>query len=191
MEDGQPEAKRLAARLDELERRVETIEARLQLRTERSTAPSTGRQLPDSERFWALAGLRERIGDGSAVLFTGSVSLPGDRVYVWQQGADAGQLLEADWEAAADVLAALGHPVRLKLARAVLRGAGTTTELAALAGLGTTGQLYHHLRQLVAAGWLTSAGRGRYEVPAVRVIPLLVVLCAAGGWSPPAGAHST
>ncbi|PWS46926.1 ArsR family transcriptional regulator, partial [Streptomyces sp. ZEA17I] len=28
-------------------------------------------------------------------------------------------------------------------------------------------------------GWLRPAGRGRYEVPATRVVPLLVVLTAA------------
>ena len=44
--------------------------------------------------------------------------------------------------------------------------------------LGTTGQLHHHLRALVAAGWLASTGRGSWQVPASRVIPLLVVVIA-------------
>ncbi|MCX4508639.1 hypothetical protein OG402_17600 [Streptomyces anulatus] len=52
-------------------------------------------------------------------------------------------------------------------------------ELAALDEAGTTGQIYHHLRQLTGAGWLHAAGRGRYEIPPVRVVPLLVVLTAA------------
>ncbi len=43
----------------------------------------------------------------------------------------------------------------------------------------TTGQIYHHLRLLTAAGWLHTTGRGRYEVPGTRVVPLLVVLTAA------------
>ncbi len=50
--------------------------------------------------------------------------------------------------------------------------------LVGIDGFGTSGQLYHHLRQLVAAGWLRTAGRGRYEVPPARVVPLLVVLAA-------------
>ncbi len=132
----------------------------------------------DPERFWALTGLQERIGAGSAVLFTGSVRLPGERVYVWQEGIDAEQLLDADWDQAADALAALGHPIRLKLIQEVLNGASTTAEIGATEGLGTTGQLYHHLRQLVAAGWLSSSGRGRYEVPPGRVVPLLVTIAA-------------
>ena len=42
-----------------------------------------------------------------------------------------------------------------------------------------THQLHHHLRQLVAAGWLASTRRGHYEVPAARVVPLLVTVLAA------------
>ncbi|WP_435827490.1 hypothetical protein [Actinoplanes philippinensis] len=42
--------------------------------------------------------------------------------------------------------------------------------------MGTSGQVYHHLRQLVAAGWLHTIGGGRHEVPAARVIPLLSLL---------------
>ncbi|WP_051715621.1 hypothetical protein [Streptomyces bikiniensis] len=44
---------------------------------------------------------------------------------------------------------------------------------------GTTGQIYHHLRQLTGAGRLHTSGRGRYEVPAARVVPLLMALTAA------------
>jgi len=61
----------------------------------------------------------------------------------------------------------------------VLNGAATTAELAEDETLGTTGQLHHHLRALVAAGWLTSAGRGRWTIPGPRVVPLLVVVVAA------------
>lgn len=43
----------------------------------------------------------------------------------------------------------------------------------------TSGQLYHHLRQLVSAGWLRATSRGSYAVPPDRVIPLLTILTAA------------
>jgi len=46
--------------------------------------------------------------------------------------------------------------------------------------LGTSGQVHHHVRQLVAAGWLRPTARGRYEVPVDRVVPLLVAWAAAG-----------
>lgn len=134
----------------------------------------------DPDTFWALHGLRSRLGRPGGVLFTGSVSLSGNRNYEWQQGFGLDAVLDADWSEVSDALAALAHPVRLALLRAVLQGVGTAADLAEVEGLGTTGQLYHHLRQLVAAGWLRSPGRGRYEVPAGRVVPLLVLVAAAG-----------
>lgn len=132
--------------------------------------------------LWALDALKARVTGSGAVLFTGSVTLPEHRQYDWQQGFDADELLAGGWGVAAASLAALGHPVRLALLQAVLRGTATAADLAGIEGLGTSGQLYHHLRELVAAGWLRSPGRGRYEVPAGRVVALLVVVAAGMSW---------
>lgn len=172
----------LAERVVELELRVAALEQSHASHGAAAEPPASDAPgVLDPERFWALRGLQDRIGTASAVLFTGSIRLPGERTYVWQQGIDAERLIGAGWDQAAETLAALGHPIRLKLLQEVLLGAATTAELGATEGLGTTGQLYHHLRQLVAAGWLSSIGRGRYEVPAGRVVPLLVAIGAARG----------
>ncbi|MFI0349451.1 ArsR/SmtB family transcription factor [Actinomadura sp. 9N407] len=169
----------LADRLALLEERVARLER---------PRPETGEPGPDIERgpdaepgetFWALNALKERAGEQGAVLFTGTVTLPTEEHYEWQQGHSAGELLADDWSQAADTLSALAHPVRLLLLREILHGARTTAELAAHERLGTTGQLYHHLRQLVAAGWLRTTARGQYAVPGERVVPLLTVLAAA------------
>ncbi|WP_158891058.1 ArsR/SmtB family transcription factor [Amycolatopsis anabasis] len=135
---------------------------------------------PDPETFWALHGLRDRLTERTGgVLFTGSVHLPTGEHYEWQQGARTEALLEADWAESGAAFAALGHPVRLQLLRHVLAGTHAVTELQELDSVGTTGQLYHHLKQLVAAGWLRTASRGRYQVPGERIVPLLVLLAAA------------
>jgi hypothetical protein len=133
----------------------------------------------DGGVFWALDGLRARTGDPGAVLFTGIIRLPGGERYEWQQAHPVDQQLADDWSQAAAVLAALAHPVRLLLLHEILLGARTTAELSGHERLGTTGQLYHHLRQLVAAGWLRSTHRGQYAVPPERIVPLLTVLAAA------------
>ena len=152
--------------------RVAALEAAVARLTARATTGT-----PDPDTFWALAGLKERAGD--AVLYTGSVDLPTGQHYDWQFAATTPDLLAADWTEQAATLAALGHPVRLRLLHSVLTGTTSSADLAADESLGTTGQLYHHLRQLVAAGWLRAAARGRYEVPGNRVVPLLVVLLGA------------
>ena len=59
-----------------------------------------------------------------------------------------------------------------------MHGRDTVAALAELDGLGTTGQIYHHLRQLTAEGWLHTKARGQHAVPAERVVPLLTILTA-------------
>ena len=56
--------------------------------------------------------------------------------------------------------------MRLRLLLAVLRGTTSPAELAEVPGTGTSGQIYHHIRTLTAAGWLRSVGRGQVQVPA-------------------------
>lgn len=167
-----PDGDDLRARVAELEARVVVLEA--------GAGPAAAATPVDrSVAFWALEGLRSRTGPSGGVLFTGAVGLPTDERVDWQQGLDTEALLDADWNLTTDTLAALGHPVRLLLLREILRGVRSVTELGNSEGLGTSGQLYHHLRQLVSAGWLRTAGRGRYEVPVARIVPLLVIVTAA------------
>ncbi|MPY59669.1 ArsR/SmtB family transcription factor [Streptomyces spongiae] len=163
----------------ELEQRVADLERRLAaLENAQHTAPS-----PGEGDFWALEGLKEQLvalkaADGG-VLFTGAVRVPTGEYYEWQHGALTDGLLDLDWTESAESFAALGHAVRLRLLREVIGGRRTAAELAELDEIGTTGQIYHHLRQLTGAGWLHTTGRGRYEVPPGRVVPLLVALSAA------------
>ncbi|MFI5893895.1 ArsR/SmtB family transcription factor [Actinoplanes sp. NPDC051513] len=84
-----------------------------------------------------------------------------------------------DWGEQTPVLAALSHPARVHILREVLRGAGAAAELQAIDGIESTGQLYHHVRQLTAAGWLRTEGRARYSIPPERIIPLLVIIACA------------
>lgn len=166
----------LADRMAALERRVEQLEGSRAAEGNRAAPPY------ESEVFWALEGLKERV-PGGGVLFTGSIPLPTGETYEWQHGVPAGQLVDVDWsEIAAELaatLGALGHPVRLRLLGLVLTGTRSVAELREDADLGTSGQLYHHLRQLVSAGWLRATTRGHYTVPAERVVPLLVIFAAA------------
>ena len=142
------------------------------------TAPSARSSGPETEReFWLLQEVKDRYP--AATLIFGGTAETASGPVAWQWGAPTEQVTEQDWEPAANVLDALSHPVRLRLLQRVLNGTTTTAELAEDETLGTTGQLHHHLRALVAAGWLTSTGRGRWSIPGPRVIPLLVVVVAA------------
>ncbi|MFJ1808207.1 MULTISPECIES: ArsR/SmtB family transcription factor [unclassified Streptomyces] len=159
---------------DPLLERVAALEERVSRLEGEPKTPRNAR----TDALWALEGLRRRLTGDGQVLFTGALDLPTGEHYEWQQGAAVAELLEANWADHATPYAALGHPVRLTLLRAVLRGTRSAAGLQESAALNTTGQLYHHLKQLTAAGWLQTVGRGHYEVPAGRVVPLLVLLSA-------------
>lgn len=158
----------LARRLADVERRLAELEGR-----DRTAEVSA------EDRFWALNALKEQVGEPGAVLFTGSVTVAEGERYEWQEGKLTSHLLEQDWAELAQSLGALAHPVRLALVQEIVRGRRATSELSGDERFGTSGQLYHHLRQLVAAGWLKQTGRGQYAVPPQRMVPLLVILMGA------------
>jgi hypothetical protein len=163
----------------EIEERVAALERRLAELVDRPAASAAG---PSEETFWALAELRRRHACAGGVAFAGSVRLADDRALEWQEELTTDAVLAQDWRVAADVLGALGHPVRLALLQRFLSGAATVAEASTpdeRGAFGTTGQIYHHLRQLVAAGWLQGTGGGRYVVPPQRVIPLLSIVMGA------------
>ena len=155
-------------RFELLEKRLAALETRV----------ADGAHPLEQDEFWALREVKRRAEDRSHVLFTGSVTLPTGAHYEWQETVEVSSMLDADVTGAVASLSALAHPVRLQLLHKALHGRRSVAELSE--GLGTSGQLYHHLRQLVAEGWLATSGRGSYDVPAARVVPLLTLLAAAG-----------
>jgi hypothetical protein len=138
---------------------------------------ATGSTEAGDDTFWILNGLRSRLAADGGVAFAGTVRVA-DGPVEWQLGATTEDVLSADWSVLAADLAALGHPARLTLLQAILGGAHTVSELSDVEGIGSTGQLYHHLGQLSGHGWLNAVARGRYVVPAQRIVPLMVIITA-------------
>ncbi|MEY9874876.1 hypothetical protein ABH931_004376 [Streptacidiphilus sp. MAP12-33] len=168
----------LAERVAELERRVADLEA-----AGSREQPTAVAATPAQDGFWALSAWKQQLAeaelDGGGVLFVGAVGLPSGKHYDWQMGFGTKDLMESDLSSAAETLSALGNPVRLLMLREILCGRSTVSSLAQVADMGSSGQIYHHLRQMTAAGWLHSSTRGHYAVPAERVVPLLVALAVA------------
>ncbi|MBO0907893.1 ArsR/SmtB family transcription factor [Arthrobacter sunyaminii] len=174
-------AKEQDAGREALEARVEALETRLGALEQQIESRQQSPDADPADVFWALNGLRDRYPDPGAVLFAGTASTAGGARYEYQYGLETGHLLDVDWAQFADSLASLGHPVRLAVLQAVLGGTETVAGLVEDLRLGTSGQMYHHIHQLTAAGWLTPHARSRYSIPPARVIPLLAILTAASG----------
>lgn len=169
----------------ELEHRLAAIEARLSSLENGSAAQDPALQLPRAASrrdgaLWVLDGLQRRLEPGQGgVVYAGRFCDPAGGELQWQIGRPQQDLLQEDWSELAPRLAALGHPLRLQLLQCLLQGISAVAELAAQPGMGTSGQLYHHLRELESAGWLHVPQRGSYAVRPERVIPLLAMLAAA------------
>jgi DNA-binding transcriptional ArsR family regulator len=134
----------------------------------------------EEDAFWALEGLTARSPEGGAVLYLGTLELPVGGAVQWQYGISAKELFEQDWSEQAHRLAALGHPIRLQILQAVLHGDTTVAQLVEKLDAGTSGQIYHHLKELTSSGWLASSRRGAHEVPSTRIVPLMAILTAVG-----------
>ena len=179
----------LAARVSELERRLALIE-------DGRAEHQPQHQVVDAERYWALARLAERTGpefeqDGVAgsLLYAGRATTPGGGDLIWQAEYPLPGVLAEGWEAAAGLLAALGSPVRLEIVRRLLLGGETVQELQEIPELGTSGQLYHHLRDLQSAGLVIQRRRGRYGVAADKVVPALIIIAAAASMAAVTAEH--
>lgn len=99
----------------------------------------------------------------------------------WEpQEKNVSQLLQLDGDKAAKILGALAHKQRLDILRSVLQEPLTGPELVERLNMGTTGQLYHHIKALVGANLLSQEERGgTYTIPENRALPLLLLLAAA------------
>lgn len=96
----------------------------------------------------------------------------------WQTERDWEEVLGAPAERVAAVLGALGSPIRVRITAELLRRSLTTAELAERLDQPSSGQLFHHLKELLAVGVIHQPLRGTYAVREQQVIPLLAVLSA-------------
>jgi ArsR family transcriptional regulator, arsenate/arsenite/antimonite-responsive transcriptional repressor len=81
-------------------------------------------------------------------------------------------------EILAPVLAALGSPLRLVLVKALLQAPRTNQQLQEISGIGSPGQLYHHLKELISSGVIEQHSRNLYRVNPSKLVPILTIFAA-------------
>ncbi|MCL6602301.1 MAG: helix-turn-helix domain-containing protein [Paenibacillus sp.] len=116
--------------------------------------------------------------DPGQVFYSGHVYL-NEQAFRWEpQERRMEQLLGLNSDKAAKVLTALANKQRLDILRTVLNEPFTGAELVHRLNMGTTGQLYHHLKALMGADLLVQEPGGRYTFPNHRCLPFLLLLAA-------------
>lgn len=118
-----------------------------------------------------------------------------DRCWSWWNGwIDSGGggvtrlLLLPDYEVA-QVFSVLGSEVRLAILRSLLDAPKSAAELVADLRLGTTGQAYHHLQELIRAGFV-EARDGTYHFSGGRLRDYFTALAVAADFVPKAPAEA-
>jgi DNA-binding transcriptional ArsR family regulator len=162
----------VVARLVELEQRIPS-------RADHLIASALPRSASFAEQL--VQRLEAARSSGEDVLgfvaYAGAVRAPEGEL-VWDRERSASELLGLELEPVAHVLAALGHSVRLELMRLLLRGPQSSQQLQEALGLNSSGTLYYHIKELLAAGLVTQPSRNLYQVSAQRIIPFLAILVA-------------
>lgn len=164
----------------QLEAAVRDLRARVEV-LEHGPTPRR-RPGPELGLIDALTELTEPPADpadpAGSVTYAGVAQLGGEALG-WQMLHSVPDLLALDESRLARQLAAIASPVRLRILRELAAGPLQTHELQARLDEPSAGQLYHHLRELLATGLVTQPRRSVYEVPDRAVIPLLALLACA------------
>ncbi|TDC65960.1 transcriptional regulator [Micromonospora sp. KC207] len=166
-------------RFDELERRIAHLESRIGGEAAPERAARGANPLMGVLHAW-----RREAEEQSLPGTVGYAGYVAGRELLWARQIPLAELLPADWGPAAGILESLGSQPRLALLGALLReGRRTNVDLqealGANQGDATSGQLYHHLRELQGSGLITQKRRGEYELVPQAVIPILTILAAA------------
>lgn len=168
-----------------LEEAIRDLQARVGvLERQRASRPPPERGTTGTELglIDALAGLTDPAAEpgspAGTVSYAGGARL-GDDGLAWQMIHSVPDLLALDERRLARQLAAIASPLRLRILRELAAGPLQTHDLQARLDEPSAGQLYHHLRELLATGLVTQPRRSVYEVPGRAVIPLLTLMACA------------
>jgi DNA gyrase subunit B len=133
-----------------------------------------------------LDDLRDQLVSSTAVNnLTGAVAYAGTfcsgddestRQSIWAMAVPADSLLDLNKQRMVEkVLASIGNSQRLDILLALLRKPMTVNQLVEALGSNTTGQIYHHLKPLLAADILREE-KGVYAVLPYRVQGIVMLL---------------
>ena len=125
--------------------------------------------------------LEEHLGEkeDAGMVFVGGIERRGGRVVdSFFSGIDLEDVLKTPPSRVVDALSPLTSENRVRILLSLLKGAKTASELVKETGL-EGGPLYHHLKELVLAGYVESPGRGRYTLTSKGCIAIRVAAALA------------
>jgi DNA-binding transcriptional ArsR family regulator len=137
----------------------------------------------NGEVFPAVRELMKKYQDSTAAGMTSFVGyhrssdIDSSRLFHWQlDNIRTDDLLGMDDARNVKVLAALAHPIRLRMMKAILERPGTAADLRERLGLTSTGQTYHALNALVNGGMVQQDEDGTFVAIGDKACGFLILL---------------
>jgi ArsR family transcriptional regulator len=175
MQDEDLRLQNLEEHVVDLEKRVAALEG---------LAPPPLREIPfpgneaRGKRHIAGGGGSESPRDVEGTLsYSAFAQFAQRRVHLKYQQSLA-QIFQVAPEVLAQLFAALSSPHRIIILRTLCIGPRSRQQLQELLGMASAGQLYHHLKELQAAGLISGHG-GSYSIEMEAVIPICMALMIA------------
>ncbi len=138
---------------------------------------------PDEHIRGVLSNLEDKVvrdGCSGAITYVGTYEASGNQSIWIRNEVDIDPLLQQIEDRSAEkVLSCIGSGDRLRLLLALLKKPLTVQEMVKECGFNSTGQVYHHLRPLVAADLVAEEPhrtRGAYIIRPHRVSGLIMLL---------------
>jgi len=105
------------------------------------------------------------------------------RTYSIYSGSEIADLFAIPSYKVAQILSVLGHEVRLSMLRELIQKPLTAAELVEILKMQTTGQAYHHLKELQRAGYIEQRAGGRFHInmKVARIYVAALALAANAG----------
>jgi DNA-binding HxlR family transcriptional regulator len=171
--------------LDELRSRVEALEKNIATlirreakgRTSRKTEPAQEDDLELLDRLRSKKGKRYGRDDSASgvIMYAGAITIL-RKTSLWMREHPIPEILKSDPDAIARILMALGNQSRIAIVIELIQRRLSAPELQELLKIPSTGQLYHHLKELLSAGIISQPKRNTYEVNVHKLVPLLNIL---------------
>ncbi len=164
----------LALAVADLTRRVEQLErSRPAPRASAVTDGPLVQQMLDE--LWSSS---DDHGGGGTVVYAGAGPWA-DGTVAWQIGRGWPEIRQGAPDAVATLFGALSSSSRIRILCELVAGPVTTSDLGERLDQPSSGQMFHHLKELLAAGLIYQPERGTYAIRREDVVPLLAALSCA------------
>ncbi|MCD6357276.1 MAG: winged helix-turn-helix transcriptional regulator [Thermoproteales archaeon] len=182
----------LEERVEELRRMVEQLAEEVKKLKEAVKPKPERRAPPESLSEYAqlvLKFLEEKVGSkpDAGIVFIGGLEKRGGKIVdSFFSSINLGAVRKTRPGRIVRTLGPLTNENRVKILLSLLEGPKTASELAQETGL-EGGPLYHHLKELMLAGYVDSPERGKYVLTSggCMVIRVAAALAATPGLTPP------